>query len=247
MRYDMKSHLKTLPDLPSLPRILLAATVAAVFALLSAHTFADAISVRYVSGAEVPITSDAFDATGKSLDLALNFVPGADQNLTVVRNTGPEFIKGKFSNLLHGQIVALPYGGVSYHFVANYYGGQGRDLVLMRIRLDDLSAAAREKFNDPLLLALKKSRGEPPFDRSTTLRPEDHEKGGRVLVDIAASVSPDLSNQIAQLGGEPIKSSQTATTMRAWVPFAQLESIANLPAIKSMSAATLTLTRHLAP
>ena len=247
MRYDMKPDSKTLRDLPSLPRTLLAATVAAVFALPSAHTFADAISARYVSGAEVPITSDAFDAAGKTLDLALNFVPGADQNLTVVRNTGPEFIKGKFSNLLHGQIVTLPCGGVSYHFVANYYGGQGRDLVLMRIRLDDLSAAAREKFDDSLLLALKKSRGEAPFNHATSLRPEDFEKGGRVLVDIAASVSPELLNQIAQVGGEPVKGSQTATTMRAWVPFAQLESIANLPAIKSMSAATLTLTRHLAP
>jgi hypothetical protein len=39
---------------------------------------------------------------------------------------------------------------------------------------------------------------------------------------------------------------QTATGMRAWVPFTQLEAVANLPGIQSMSAARPVTTRHLA-
>ena len=207
--------------------------------------FADVVSARYATSADVPVRAVSFAAAGKTIDLTLNFAPLDGQDLTLVRNTGPKFIQGEFSNLAHGQIVALQFQGVTFHFVANYYGGEGRDLVLMRIRLDDLSDAARTKLNDTLVLALKKSRGQAPFDRPTSLRPEDVEKDGRVLVDIHASVSGELLNQIAQLGGEVNKNWQTATTLRGWVPFAQLEALASLSGIVSISAATLTVTRHL--
>ena len=122
----------------------------------------------------------------------------------------------------------------------------GRDLVLMPIRLDDLSAAARQKLSDPLVLALKRSRGAAPFDRPISFRPEDYETGGRVLVDMNASVSTELVNQISQLGGQVINGWQTATTLRAWVPFTQLEAVANLSGIQSMSAARPTMTHRLA-
>ncbi len=42
-----------------------------------------------------------------------------------------DFIVGTFDNLAQGQPVALSYGGVTYRFVANYYGGSGNDLVLV--------------------------------------------------------------------------------------------------------------------
>jgi len=227
-------------------RPLFATAAAAVFAFMSAPAFAEVVSARYATGAEVPVSADGFTATGKSVDLTLNFAPADGQDLTLVRNTGPKFIQGEFNNLAHGQIVALQHRGVTYHFVANYYGGEGRDLVLMRIRLDNLSAAALQKLDDPLVLALKKSRGEAPFDRAISLRPEDNEKDGRVLVEMKASVSKELVSQIAQLGGEVINGWGTATTMRAWMPFTQLEAVANLTSIQSMSAGRLSITHHLA-
>ena len=141
--------------------------------------------------------------------------------------------------------MALHYRGVPYYFVANYYGGNGRDLILMGINVDDLSAAILEKADNQLLLALKKNRGEAPFGRPTSLRPEDYEKAGRVLVDITAAVSNELTNQIAQLGGQVIDGWQTATTLRAWVPFGQLEAVANLTGIQSMSAARPSVTHRL--
>ena len=240
----MKSDCRTSRILQFLPRTFLAA--AAVFALTSADMFADVVKASYATGAEVAVTSDGFTATDKSVDLTLNFVPAEGQDLTLVRNTGSGFIRGNFNNLTHGQIVALQYRGVSYHFVANYYGGAGRDLVLMRIRLDDLSAVALQKLDDPLVLALKKSRGEAPFDRPTSFRPEDYETGGRVLVDMKASVSKELLSQIARLGSEAVNGWQTATTLRAWVPFTQLEAVANLKGIQSISAARPSMTHRLA-
>ncbi|HZE12366.1 MAG TPA: hypothetical protein VE086_01285, partial [Chthoniobacterales bacterium] len=85
---------------------------------MSNQTFAGVVSVHYATGAEVPVSADGFTASDKSVDLTLNFAPADGQELMLVRNTGPGFIQGKFNNLEHGQIVALQYRGVAYHFVA---------------------------------------------------------------------------------------------------------------------------------
>ena len=223
-------------------RIILIALVAVIFPF---SVFADVINARYVTGLEVPVTAESFSATGKRVDLTLNLVPSQGADLMLVRNTGPGFIAGTFDNLQHGQIVTLNYLGVAYHFVANYYGGNGRDLVLMPISLDDLSAATRAKLDDPLVLVLKKARGQAPFDRPTSLRPEDFEKAGRVLVDIKGSISDELAKQVVQVGGEVINGWQTSTSLRAWVPFPQLEAVANLAGIESISAARPSITHRL--
>ena len=241
----MKPHPTSRPDLKSWSFTFLAS--AAVFVLMSTHTLADVVSASYKSGAEVPVRSDDFTATGKSVTVTLNFAPTTAQDLTLVQNTGRGFIQGKFSNLAQGQIVTLHYGGAAYHFVANYYGGKGKDLVLMRINLDDLSPAAAKKLDNQLVLALKKNRGQAPFDRAKSFRPEDYEKDSRVLVDIEAAVTNDLSSQITQLGGQVIDGWQTATSLRAWVPFVQLEAVANLAAIRSITAARPSITRRLRP
>lgn len=223
-------------------RIILTALVAVIFPF---SVFADVINAHYATGAEVPVSADGFTATGKQVDLTLNFAPATGTDLVLVHNTGPGFIAGTFDNLQHGQIVTLHYLGVAYHFVANYYGGNGRDLVLMGISLDDVSAAALAKLDDPLVLALKKARGQAPFDRATSFRPEDFEIAGRVLVDIKGSISNELANQIVRLGGEVINGWQTPTTLRALVPFAQLEAVANLTGIQAISAARPSITRRL--
>lgn len=220
---------------------------ASAFTLLGAHTFADVVNVSYTTGNEVPLRSDNFDPTGKSLSIALTFVPPKDRDLVVVRNSGPGFIRGHFANLAQGQIVTLYHGGQAYHFVANYYGGQGKDLVLMPTSLDDLSAAARQKLDDQLVLALKRNRGEAPFDRATSLRPEDYERADRVLVDVQGSINANLATEIRRTGAEIVADRQTATSARVWVPISQLQAVANIPGVTAMSAARPSVTHHFVP
>ncbi len=88
------------------------------------------VKAVYTTGAEVPITASSFTATGSTLSFTLNHAPVPGAILMVVKVTGQEFIGGSFNNLAQGQLVNLDYGGTRYHFVANYYGGTGNDLVL---------------------------------------------------------------------------------------------------------------------
>jgi hypothetical protein len=215
-------------------------------ALVRAGASPEVVNARYASGRDVAVRSDGFTASGKSVGVTLNFAPAKDQDLTVVQNTGSHFINGKFNNLAHRQIVTLHYGNAAYHFIANYYGGSGRDLVLTHIDLDNLSAAAQSKLDSNLLLALNKSRGQAPFDRPTTLRPEDYEKEGRVLVEIQTSAPTAVANQIKALGGQPIPGWQTATSVRAWIPASELEKLAGLPDVQSVSAARPSITHRIA-
>ena len=90
-----------------------------------------ALSATYVTGSEVPLTTSHLTATGSTVSFTLNYAPTTGTELMVVSNTGLSFINGTFDNLTNGQPVTLSYGGTNYHFVANYYGGSGNDLVLV--------------------------------------------------------------------------------------------------------------------
>src|SRR5579863_2146447 len=110
--------------------------IARIFAPLVSLVFftlpslADVVDATYNTGAEVPIMANGYTATGNTVNFSLNYAPVAGAQLMVVKNTGPGFITGTFDNLAQGQKVALTYNGVTYNFVANYYGGTGNDLVL---------------------------------------------------------------------------------------------------------------------
>jgi hypothetical protein len=238
----MKPHFKTFPHFQVHARTLLAAV--AVLVLATAHSFAAGVNATYTTGAEVPVSSNGFTAKGKTVNFALNYAPTTGTQLMVVRNTGPGIIIGTFSNLAQGQTVALSYGGVTYHFVANYHGGTGNDLVLLWTSDEkSLPAATLKKLDAQIVLALKKNRGEPPFDKPTSLEPDIPIKhAGRVLVDMEASVSKELLNQIALVGGQVINGSETATTLRAMVPLLQLETLAGRVDVKFISPARLTRT-----
>jgi len=106
-------------------------------------------------------------------------------------------------------------------------------------------ASILSKLDDQLVLVVKKSRGEPPFDKSTTAEPDVYKFDGRVLVEIQGSISKELSDQIASLGGQLVVGWGTATTFRAWVPFAQLETLASRADIKSLSAARPSITHRI--
>ncbi len=98
--------------------------------LLSGATDAAVVTATFNSTSTVPVTAASYTATGNSVVLALNFEPIPGTSLTVVNNTGFAHIQGVFDNLAHGQVVALDHAGVTYSFVANYYGGTGNDLQL---------------------------------------------------------------------------------------------------------------------
>ena len=102
-----------------------------------------------------------------------------------------------------------------------------------------VSASALKKLDTQLVLALKKSRGEPPFDKPTSLEPDIPfpKHNGRVLVDMEATVSKGLLNHIVLVGGWVDISSATTTTLRAMVPFSQLEALAGRADIKFISPA----------
>lgn len=100
----------------------------------AAQSSAATLNVTFNSAASVGATASSYTATGKTVGFTLNYAPVVGTNLTVIQNTGLSFISGQFSNLAQGQSVALTFGGITYSFVANYFGGSGNDLVLVWAR-----------------------------------------------------------------------------------------------------------------
>jgi hypothetical protein len=240
----MKPQFTILPQTRFGACVLLAAI--AMLVLASPRARAAELNATYNTEAEVPVTANGFTAKSHTVNIRLNFAPKPGTQLTVVKNTGPDLIRGKFSNLAEGQVVPLIYQGVTYQFVAHYYGGAGKDLVLLWTTDDpSLPARARSKLDHQLLLDLKKSRGDPPFDKSTTLHPEVYEYRGRVLVEINGTFSKDLAAHIANLGGQVVPDWGTSTQFRAWLPVAQLPDLASNPEIKSIAAAKPSITHRL--
>lgn len=90
-----------------------------------------ALEAIYDSGTDVPLSASGFTATDSTVVFTLNHAPAVGTELMVVQNTGPDPINGNFNDLAQGQAVALAFGGTTYHFVANYHGGSGNDLVLV--------------------------------------------------------------------------------------------------------------------
>jgi len=215
----------------------------AVLALSMTDICAGVVNATYTTGAEVPVSSNHFTATGQTVSITLNYAPRPGTQLMVVQNTGPDIIRGTFSNLAQGQIVALNYAGGTYHFVANYHGGSGHDLVLLWTSEESLPAATLKRLDTQIILALKKRRGEPPFDKPTSLQPEiPIQDGASVLIDLDATVSNDLLTQIALTGGKVVKSPDPSHIIRAMVPLSQLETLASRADVKSISPARLTIT-----
>jgi alpha-tubulin suppressor-like RCC1 family protein len=101
------------------------------FCLAARLASADIVNAVWNSATDVPVTANGYTATGNTVNFSLNFAPATGTDLIVVNNTGLAFIVGTFDNLAQGQAVALSYSGITYRFVANYFGGSGNDLVLV--------------------------------------------------------------------------------------------------------------------
>src|SRR5438067_1033634 len=82
----MKPKLKGFPHFQLLGRVVAAV---AMLALSTPHLFAGDINVTYITGAEVPVSSNGFTAMGKKVNITLNFAPAPGTQLMVVQNTGP--------------------------------------------------------------------------------------------------------------------------------------------------------------
>ena len=105
--------------------------IAATFLISSAiPAGAAVVDAIFTAAGDVPVSVPSYSAAGHTLNLSLNFAPPAGTALTVVRNSGLPFINGRFGNLAHGQRIDLPFNGIRYPYVANYFGGDGNDLVL---------------------------------------------------------------------------------------------------------------------
>ena len=93
-------------------------------------TASPSLTFTFTAASDVAVNSAAFNAGSKTITLLLGHAPATGANLMVVNNTGTGFITSAFSNLAHGQTVALTFNSITYNFVANYFGGDGNDLVL---------------------------------------------------------------------------------------------------------------------
>ncbi|SKB05490.1 delta-60 repeat domain-containing protein [Prosthecobacter debontii] len=88
-------------------------------------------AVNFSTAQSIPITTSSIvDLSGRELQISLSFAPATGASLKVINNTGLNFISGSYVGMAHGSQVILSYGSLSYVFVANYYGGDGNDLVL---------------------------------------------------------------------------------------------------------------------
>jgi hypothetical protein len=105
--------------------------------------------------------------------------------------------------------------------------------------------AAQAKLDSHIVLALKKSRGEPPFDKPTRLDPDlTIEPDGRVLVDLNATVSKELLARIESEGGKIINSFETVRAIRALVPLGRIEVLASRPDIQFIAPAVRATTNR---
>ena len=105
--------------------------------------------------------------------------------------------------------------------------------------------AAQKKLDSHIVLALKKSRGEPPFDQPTTLDPDlVIEPDGRVLVDLTATVTAELLSQISTSGGTVISSFESMKAIRARIPLSQMEAIAVRAEVTFISPAAQATTNQ---
>ena len=110
---------------------------------------------------------------------------------------------------------------------------------------EPVPAATLNKLDNQLVLVVKKSRAEAPFDKETAVEPDVYKFRGRVLVEIEGTFSRELSDQVTSLGGQVVNDWGTTTKFRVWVPFAQLEILASRADVKSIAAARPTITHRL--
>jgi hypothetical protein len=107
---------------------------------------------------------------------------------------------------------------------------------------------AQRKISSRLLYGLKMHRGQPIARGVPTLRSDIAiAPDGTVLVDINAQVTDAVLRQIKALGGEVLSSFPRYSAIRARLPVTRMETLANLPEVKSIRPADEATTNKLSP
>ena len=103
---------------------------------------------------------------------------------------------------------------------------------------------AQRKVSSHLLHAARSERGEPIVgDAVLALSAVEIEPDGTVTVDIRADVAPEVLARIDALGGSVINSVPQYGAVRARLPLAAVESLAELNAVQSIRPADEAVTR----
>ncbi|MES2474338.1 MAG: choice-of-anchor D domain-containing protein [Verrucomicrobiota bacterium] len=107
------------------------------FLLNVTATSTTVFSPVFNSADEIPLTTAAFDASGKTFGtMTLGFAPTPGTILTLVQMTGNGEIANRLSDLPEGTRVTAEFGGQTYTFLVGYHGGprthsfKGNDLTL---------------------------------------------------------------------------------------------------------------------
>jgi hypothetical protein len=94
---------------------------------------------------------------------------------------------------------------------------------------------AQQKIDSQLLLEAKRVQGHSLFQTLPQLQPRvEVRRDGRVEVDIRAEVTAFVLSRIEDLGGRIVHSAPQHRGIRAWMPLAALESLAEDPEVHSI-------------
>ncbi len=85
---------------------------------------------RFPTAGALPVRAGYFEPSGMTASFEIGYLPQAGTRLIVVANDSTGLVQTRFANLAQGQVVTLAFGGRNYRFAANYFGGDGNDLVL---------------------------------------------------------------------------------------------------------------------
>jgi hypothetical protein len=97
---------------------------------------------------------------------------------------------------------------------------------------------AQRKIGSQLLYAAKQHRGEQVAPGVPSLQVSvQTDRTERVLVDISATITPDLLNTIVALGGTVVNNFPQYNAARAWLPLDQLETLAGLSEVTAVHLA----------
>jgi hypothetical protein len=105
-------------------------------------------------------------------------------------------------------------------------------------RSRDVRTVAQQKINGRVLAAIYHRRGDAkgrvvPID-GPRIQVDRH---GRALVDVRASVQPDLQKKIKALGGIVVSTSKTYESVVGWMPLQSLERLAADPMVRAIEPA----------
>ena len=105
-------------------------------------------------------------------------------------------------------------------------------------RSRDMRTVGQQKINGRVLAAIYHRRGDAkgrvvPID-GPRIQVDRH---GRALVDVRASVQPNLEKKIKALGGIVVSTSSTYDSIVGWMPLQSLERLAADPMVRAIEPA----------